>query len=109
MDIFVILADPTRRRMLDMLLARECAAGEFVEAFPGVSQPAVSQHLKVLRQAGLVEVRAEAQRRLYALRPERLREIHDWIDRYRRFWPAKLDALERHLERNPHIEPEANT
>jgi len=107
MDLFYILADPTRRRMLDMLLARECSAGEFVRAFQDLSQPAVSQHLKVLRAAGLVEVRTDAQRRLYSLRPERLSEIDEWIGRYRRFWPAKLNALERHLERKPHMKPES--
>lgn len=98
MDAFATLADPTRRRMLDMLAMRECTAGEFVDAFPGVSQPTISQHLKVLREAKLVTVRAEAQRRIYALRPEGLREVENWIARYRKFWPQKLDALERHLD-----------
>jgi DNA-binding transcriptional ArsR family regulator len=105
MDLFFVLADPARRRMLDMLLAGERAANDFVRAFPEVSQPAVSQHLKVLREAGLVEVRAEAQRRLYSLRPERLREVDEWIGRYRRFWMNRLEALEDHLNRNPRSKP----
>lgn len=89
MDVFLTLADPTRRRMLDMLAMRECSAGEFVDAFPGISQPAISQHLRVLREAGLVSVRAEAQRRIYTLRPEAMKEVDHWIGRYRRFWAKK--------------------
>lgn len=89
MDIFETLADPTRRRMLDMLAMRECTAGEFVEAFAGISQPAISQHLKALRAARLVEVRPEAQRRIYSLRAEGLREVENWLARYRRFWPPE--------------------
>ena len=89
MDVFATLADPTRRRILDMLAMRECSAGELVEAFPEVSQPTISQHLKVLREAGVVVVRADAQRRIYALRPEGLREVERWIARYRRFWQDK--------------------
>jgi DNA-binding transcriptional ArsR family regulator len=105
MDIFATLADPTRRRMLDMLAMRDCSAGEFGDAFPRVSQPAISQHLKALRDARLVDVRPEAQRRIYSLRAEGLREVETWISRYRRFWPQKLDALERHLDANPIKKP----
>jgi len=89
MDVFATLADPTRRRMLDMLAMREFTAGELVEAFPGVSQPTISQHLKVLREAKLVTVRADAQRRIYTLRPEALREVDNFIARYRKFWESR--------------------
>jgi len=101
MDSFAAIADPTRRDMLGMLALAEHSAGDFVRAFPALSQPAVSQHLKVLREAKLVEVRAEAQRRVYSLRPAALAEIDRWIAQYRRFWPAMLDALEEHLDRHP--------
>jgi DNA-binding transcriptional ArsR family regulator len=89
MDSFETLADPTRRRMLDMLAMRECTAGEFVEAFPHLSQPAISLHLKALREAKLVDVRPEAQRRIYALRVEGLREVDNWLARYRRLLEQK--------------------
>ncbi len=95
---FEILADPTRRRILDLLRERERPVGELVELL-GLSQPGVSKHLRVLREAGLVEVRHDAQRRWYALRAEPLAEIDAWLSPYRRFWTGRLDALERHLER----------
>lgn len=101
MDVFAAIADPTRRDMLGMLARGERAAGDFVSAFPSISQPAVSQHLKVLREAKLVDVRADAQRRVYSLRPQALAEVERWIAQYRRFWSKRLDALERHLDRNP--------
>jgi DNA-binding transcriptional ArsR family regulator len=94
---FDILADPSRRRILGLLLEGERSAGELVEALE-LSQPAVSKHLKVLREAGFAEVRADAQRRLYRLRPEPLAEIDAWLQPFRRFWAHKLDKLERYLD-----------
>lgn len=79
MDLFAVIADPTRRQMIDMLLAGELPAGAFVAAFPAVTQPAISQHLKVLRDGGIVSVRADRQRRLYTLRPEALDPLRDWL------------------------------
>ena len=96
--VFDALADPTRRRLLELLAERERSAGELAGEFT-VSRPAVSRHLRVLRDAGLVRWRDEAQRRIYALRPQPLAELDDWLDRYRRFWPDALDRLERHLEK----------
>jgi DNA-binding transcriptional ArsR family regulator len=96
MQAFTALADPTRRRIVELLAEREYAAGDLVERF-SLSQPAVSQHLRVLREAGLVRVRPDAQRRMYALEPRGLAEIDAWLSRYRRFWSTRLDALERAL------------
>lgn len=98
MDIFSAIADPTRRNMLAMLAGGERTAGDFVSAFPNMSQPSVSQHLKVLRRAKLVEVRAQAQRRVYALRPQALQEVDRWIAPYRRFWPQAFETLRRQLD-----------
>jgi DNA-binding transcriptional ArsR family regulator len=95
---FDVLAEPTRRRILDELMYQERPVNDLVEIL-GMSQPGVSKHLRVLREAGLVEVRRDAQRRLYRLRPEPLREIDDWLEPYRRFWNERLDALEAHLDR----------
>jgi DNA-binding transcriptional ArsR family regulator len=94
---FEVLTDANRRRILDLLRERERAVGELVEEL-GISQPGVSKHLRVLREAGLVEARAEAQRRLYGLRAEPLAEVDAWLAPYRRFWADRLDDLERHLE-----------
>lgn len=99
MDVFAAIADPSRREMLVILAKGERPAGDLVKAFPRLTQPAVSRHLRVLREAGLVEVRPRAQQRIYTLRPESMRELDEWIARYRRFWPEKLDALARHLDR----------
>ena len=93
---FSVLAEPNRRRILDLLRERERSVNELVDEL-GLSQPAVSKHLKVLREANLVEVRHDAQRRWYRLRPEPLTEIEAWLSPYRRFWTGKLDALERYL------------
>jgi DNA-binding transcriptional ArsR family regulator len=94
------LAQPTRRRILDLLRDGERPVGELVDRL-GVSQPAVSKHLRVLREVGLVGVRSDAQRRLYRVRPEPLEELDAWLAPYRRMWSQSLDALERHLdERN---------
>ncbi len=99
-DVFEVLAEPNRRRILDLLRTGERGVGELVAAL-GISQPGVSKHLRMLREAGLVEVRADAQRRLYRLRPEPLREIDEWLAPYRAAWRGRLDALERHLDAMP--------
>lgn len=95
-----MLADPVRRRILDLLLERPRPVGELVEQL-GLSQPGTSKHLRVLREAGLVQARQDAQRRWYELRPEPLTEIDAWLRPYRRLWAASLDALERHLAAMP--------
>ena len=95
--MFEVLAEPNRRRICDLLRGGERPVGELVDAL-AISQPAVSKHLRVLREAGLVESRVEAQRRVYSLRPEPLREIDAWIEPYRRLWGRSLDALEVHLD-----------
>jgi DNA-binding transcriptional ArsR family regulator len=91
------LADPTRRQIVALLARGELSAGDLAARFP-VSRPAISRHLRVLREAGLVEVRTDAQRRLYRVRPEPLAEIDAWIAPYRRLWAQRLDDLERHLD-----------
>ncbi|MFL6054791.1 MAG: ArsR/SmtB family transcription factor [Actinoallomurus sp.] len=94
---FDVLAEPARRRILDLLLERPRLVGELTEAL-GLTQPGTSKHLRVLRQAGLVRARPEAQRRWYELRPEPLAEVDAWLAPYRRLWSDSLDALERHLD-----------
>jgi len=94
---FDVLVEPTRRRILDLLRERPRAVGELVELI-GLSQPGTSKHLRVLREAGLVAVRPDAQRRWYELRPEPLAEVDAWLEPYRRLWADRLDALERHLD-----------
>lgn len=100
MSVFDVVAEPSRRQILDLLGDSERPVGELVDRL-GLSQPAVSKHLRVLRDAGLVEVRGEAQRRLYSVRPEPLREIYQWLAPYRRMWAESLDDLERHLDTIP--------
>ncbi|MEP6593337.1 MAG: metalloregulator ArsR/SmtB family transcription factor [Acidobacteriota bacterium] len=95
---FEILAEPNRRAILSLLIASEQSVGE-IERQLGMAQPTVSKHLRVLREAGLVEATADAQRRLYRLRPEPLQEIEDWLTPFRQFWSGHVDALERHLDR----------
>jgi DNA-binding transcriptional ArsR family regulator len=97
---YAALAEPHRRQILDVLRSGERPAGELVERLE-LSQPGVSKHLKVLREAGLVTVRADGKRRLYALCSEPLVEVDQWLEPYRAFWSERLDALERHLEDNP--------
>lgn len=97
---FAVLAEPTRRTILDLLREGERPVGELVDRLH-LSQPAVSKHLRVLREAGLVDVRGDAQRRLYRLRPEPLVEVDAWLAPYRRLWTRSLDALDKHLEENP--------
>ncbi len=97
MPIFDVLADASRRRILELLRAGERPVGELVDAL-GMSQPAVSRHLRVLREAGVVDARVDAQRRLYRLRAEALRELDTWLEPYRLLWSGRLDELGRHLE-----------
>jgi DNA-binding transcriptional ArsR family regulator len=94
---FELLAEPNRRRILDLLRDGERPVGELVEAL-SMSQPAVSKHLRVLRDSGLVDVRVDRQRRIYRLRPEPLREIDAWIAPYRRLWEGRLARLEQNLQ-----------
>jgi DNA-binding transcriptional ArsR family regulator len=94
---FAVLAEPNRRQILDLLRERERPVGEIVEAL-AVSQPTVSKHLRALREAGVVDARVDAQRRVYRLRPGPLREIDTWLEPYRAMWDRSLDALERHLD-----------
>jgi DNA-binding transcriptional ArsR family regulator len=100
MTVFAALADPTRVRILDLLRDRERSVGELVGEFR-LSQPAISQHLRVLKDAGVVSSRADAQRRVYAIRAEPLRELDQWLQKYRKFWSRELDSLERHLDEHP--------
>ncbi len=97
MDIFEAVAEPTRRSVLDLLARHERSAGELVAAFPALTQPAVSRHLRILRESQLVDVRADGTRRVYSLRPDALAELDRWLDSYRRFWGERLDDLEGHL------------
>jgi DNA-binding transcriptional ArsR family regulator len=94
---FDVLAEPTRRRILDLLLEAPRSVGELVDRV-GLSQPGTSKHLRVLREAGLVSARTDAQRRIYELRAEPLAELDAWLEPYRRLWAGRLDALERHLD-----------
>ncbi len=100
MSAYGALAEPHRRQILDLLREGERPAGDLVERL-ALSQPGVSKHLKVLREAGLVTVRADGKRRVYALRAEPLADVDAWLARYRAFWSERLDDLERHLEEHP--------
>lgn len=102
MHAFDVLGDPVRRRILELLAAGERPAGGIAEVIRrefGISQPAVSQHLRVLRESGFTTARAEGPRRLYAISPDGLREADAWLDRFRRFWDRRLDALETEVAR----------
>jgi len=92
------LADPIRREVVDLLAGGELAAGDLADRFP-VSRPAISRHLRVLREAGLVHVRTEGRRRFYALDPGPLRELDTWLERYRDLWAQRLDALDTEIAR----------
>jgi DNA-binding transcriptional ArsR family regulator len=96
--VFDIIAEPNRRAILSLLVSSQQSVGE-IERQLGMPQPAVSKHLRVLRDAGFVESTVDAQRRLYRLKPEPLQEIDAWLAPFRRFWSAHVDALERHLDR----------
>jgi DNA-binding transcriptional ArsR family regulator len=95
---FAVVAEPHRRAILSLLLSSEHSVGD-IERELRLSQPSVSKHLRVLREAGFVESRIEAQRRLYRLRPEALEELDAWLVPFRRFWSRHVDALEQHLEK----------
>lgn len=102
MHAFDVLADPVRRRILELLAERELTSGAVCEVIQrefGITQPGVSAHLRVLREAGFASARAEGARRLYSVRPDALRDIDAWLDRFRRFWTPHLDALETELAR----------
>src|ERR1700742_4606836 len=102
MHAFDVLGDPVRRRILELLAAGERSSGEITQVVRsefGISQPAVSQHLRVLREAGFATVRAEGARRLYAVDPVPLRDVDAWLDRFRAFWTPHLDALETEIAR----------
>jgi DNA-binding transcriptional ArsR family regulator len=97
-SVFEIIAEPNRRAILSLLVSSQQSVGE-IERQLGMPQPTVSKHLRVLREAGFVESRVDAQRRLYRLKPEPFLEVDAWLEQFRRFWSAHLDALERHLDR----------
>jgi DNA-binding transcriptional ArsR family regulator len=98
MEAFAALADPTRRRIVELLAERDRDAGELAASFP-VSRPAVSRHLRVLKESGLVTVKPRAQRRVFSLNPRPLDDLASWLDRYLSFWSQRLDALETELAR----------
>ncbi|HKD34872.1 MAG TPA: metalloregulator ArsR/SmtB family transcription factor [Gaiellaceae bacterium] len=98
MEVFEALADPTRRRIVELLAEGERSAGELAGEFR-LTRPAVSKHLRVLREAGVVDVRGDAQRRIYRLEPEALGTAEEWLARHRGFWQRRLDALEAHIEK----------
>ena len=97
-SVFEIIAEPNRRAILSLLVSSEQSVGE-IERELGIPQPAVSKHLRVLRDAGIVESTVDAQRRLYRLKPEPLHEVDAWLAQFRRFWSDRVDALERYLDR----------
>src|SRR5690349_15711902 len=105
---FAIVAEPNRRAILGLLLSSERSVGE-IERKLRLSQPSVSKHLRVLREAEFVESRVEAQQRVYRLRPEPLMELDEWLEPFRRFWSTHVDALERHLDRMAEQEKEKPT
>ena len=100
-SVFEIIAESNRRAILSLLVSSQQSVGE-IERQLRMSQPTVSKHLRVLREAGFVESTVDAQRRLYRLKPEPLQEIDAWLAQFRRFWSAHVDALERHLDRMDH-------
>lgn len=97
-DVFFAIADPTRRAVLGLLARGRRNAGEIAASFPRLTQPAVSRHLKVLREAGLVNVEVNAQQRIYELNPEGMMELHAWVAKYQKLDTQALDSLERHLD-----------
>jgi len=97
-SVFEIIAEPNRRAILSLLVSSEQSVGE-IERQLGMSQPTVSKHLRVLREAGFVASTVDAQRRLYRLKPEPFRQLDAWLDQFRRFWSTHIDALERYLDR----------
>jgi DNA-binding transcriptional ArsR family regulator len=104
---FEIIAEPNRRAILGLLVSSQQSVGE-IERRLRMTQPTVSKHLRVLREAGFVESTVDAQRRLYRLKPGPFQEVDAWLAQFRRFWSAHLDALERHLDRMDHPTPTKN-
>lgn len=96
--VFAAVSNPTRREILDILKSGDMQAGDLVAAFPKLPQPAISRHLKILREAGLVSVSPQAQKRVYSLQPKKLREVDNWVSLYRQFWSTHLDSLKMHLD-----------
>ena len=112
MEAFDVLGDPARRRILELLADGELAAGtigETVQTEFGISQPAVSQHLRVLRESGFLTVRPEGARRFYAVDPDGLRGVDEWLDRFRRFWAPPLAALATEIERGKRTRRRSST
>ena len=107
-SVFEVIAEPNRRAILNLLVSSQKSVGD-IERQLNMPQPAVSKHLRVLRDAGFVESKVDAQRRLYRLRPEPLQEVDAWLAPFRRFWSAHVDALERHLDRMEHIKKDQST
>lgn len=106
MHAFEVLADPVRRRILELLTSGELASGDVVEVIQaefGISQPAVSQHLRVLRDNGFANVRAEGARRLYSVEAQGWRDVNAWLERFRRFWDRPLDALDTEIARGKRV------
>ena len=103
-SVFEIIAEPNRRAILSLLVSSQQSVGE-IERELGMTQPTVSKHLRVLREAGFVESTVDAQRRLYRLKPESLQELEAWLAPFRRFWSHHVDALERHLDRMEQVTP----
>ena len=97
-SVFTVVAEPNRRAILSLLASSEQSVGD-IERRLGMPQPSVSKHLRVLREAGVVESLVDAQRRLYRIKPDALQELDDWLAQFRRFWSVRVDALERHLDR----------
>jgi DNA-binding transcriptional ArsR family regulator len=107
-SVFEIIAEPNRRAILSLLVSSEQSVGE-IERELGMSQPAVSKHLRVLREAGFVEATVDAQRRVYRVNPEPLQEVDDWLAPFRRLWSRHVDLLERHLQRMDQSTPKKKT
>ncbi len=103
-SVFEIIAEPNRRAILSLLASSQQSVGE-IERQLLMSQPTVSKHLRVLREAGFVEATVDAQRRLYRLKPEPFQEMNAWLEQFRRLWSAHIDALERHLDRMDQLKP----
>src|SRR5438874_4472406 len=107
-SVFEIIAEPNRRAILSLLVSSQQSVGE-IERQLRMPQPAVSKHLRVLRDSGFVESTVDAQRRLYRLKPEPFQELDVWLAQFRRFWSAHVDALERHLDRMDQLPPQKST
>ena len=105
MKVFAALSEPTRERIVEAVAVRPRTVNEIVEMF-AVSQPAISRHLRVLREAGLVDVTSDGRNRVYRLNPRPLQELDGWLERYRRFWSGRLDALESHMDANAELPKE---